>query len=140
MEANMAISPRQISLIKLAVRQLKIPDDVYRTALAQFGVTSCTEFDAEGFNAFMAWLERVGFRPMEKKGPDYGERPGMASLAQLELIRNLWNELTHHHYQTEDQLNAWLLRTFKVSSLRFVTKPLAQKIITALKAMRQRAA
>lgn len=136
----MTISPRQISLIKVAVRQLQIPEDVYRTALAQFGVTSCTEFDAEGFDAFMAWLERVGFRPMEKKGPDYGERPGMATLAQLELIRNLWNEVTHHHYETEDQLNAWLLRSFKVSSLRFVTKPLAQKIITALKAMRKRAA
>lgn len=136
----MTISPRQISLIKVAVRQLQIPEDVYRTALAQFGVTSCTEFDTEGFNAFMAWLERVGFRPMERKGPDFGERPGMASLAQLELIRNLWNEVTHHHYQTEDELNSWLTRSFGVSSLRFVTKPVAQKIITALKHMRKRAA
>lgn len=139
-ENMMTISPRQIKLIKVAVRQLAISDDLYRTALARFGVTSSTELDQEGFDAFLAWLEHCGFRPLVKKGADFGQRAGMASHAQLELIRNLWDEVTRHVYKTEDELNKWLLRFFKVSNLRFVTQPMAGKIITALKAMKNQAA
>jgi hypothetical protein len=96
--------------------------------------------DQEGFDAFLAWLEHCGFQPLVKKGADFGKRSGMASHAQLELIRNLWDELTRHVYKTEDELNKWLLRFFKVSTLRFVTQPMAGKIITALKAMKNQAA
>ena len=136
----MTISPRQIKLIKVAVRQLAMSDELYRTALARFGVTSSTELDQEGFDAFLAFLDHCGFQPLVKKGAHFGNRSGMASHAQLELIRNLWDELTRHVYKTETELNKWLLRFFKASTLRFVTLPMASKIITDLKAMKNHAA
>lgn len=64
----------------------------------------------------------------------------MASFAQLELIRQLWQEHTGFAYEGEAELEAWLLRCFKVSTLRFLTKAQAQKAITALIAMRRRSA
>lgn len=64
----------------------------------------------------------------------------MASWAQIELIRALWRELTHGAYHGEAELNKWLLRSFKLSSLRFLKKETAPKIITALKAMKAHAA
>ncbi len=136
----MSITKGQIALIKVAVKQLCIPDDLYRSALAQFGVTSSKDLDQEGFDAFYTWLQQCGFRPLEKKGTDYGPREGMASHAQLELIRNLWAEVTHHTYSGEGELNKWLTRSFKVSSLRFVTFDMSRKIIAALRAMKARAA
>jgi hypothetical protein len=44
----------------------------------------------------------------------------MASWAQIELIRTLWTEITLGAYEGESELNKWLLRCFKVSSLRFL--------------------
>ena len=63
----------------------------------------------------------------------------MASFAQLELVRVLWCEYTGGN-AGEDELNKWLLGTWKISSLRFLRKDAAQKVITALKAMKARAA
>lgn len=61
----------------------------------------------------------------------------MASWAQLELIRNLWREFTRHRYDGEDELCKWLLRTFRVSSLLFLTSETARKAITTLLAMKR---
>ncbi|MGR3503286.1 phage protein GemA/Gp16 family protein [Pseudaestuariivita sp.] len=63
----------------------------------------------------------------------------MASFAQIELIRALWNEYTTGE-TSEAALNKWLLRCFKVGSLRFLTAAQGPKAITALKAMKARAA
>ncbi|NIZ15749.1 phage protein GemA/Gp16 family protein, partial [Phaeobacter sp. HF9A] len=73
----------------------------------------------------------------QKRG-DY-QRPGMASFAQIELIRDLWHEHTHGK-AGEEQLNLWLERCWKISSLRFLEATVAPKVITALKAMKARAA
>jgi len=59
-----------------------------------------------GFGAVMGFMEYPGFRPLQKFGPDYGARPGMASFAQLELIRALWAEWSNGN----DGLNTWLPR------------------------------
>jgi hypothetical protein len=137
----MTITTKQIRLIKVAARHLALSDDIYRSALAQIGgVTSSTELDREGFEALMGYFEYLGFKPLEPKGSNYGAREGMASWAQIELTRNLWREITHRVYPGETELNKWLLRTFKVSSLRFLTKPAAQKAITALKLWKARPA
>jgi hypothetical protein len=135
----MSITSRQISLLRVAVRQLGWSDDAYRAALVRIaGVTSATELDREGFEAMLGFCESRGFTPLEPRGPSFGERAGMASFAQLELIRNLWAEITRHAYPGEEELNRWLLKHSKVSSLRFLTKPQAQKVITALKAWKAR--
>ena len=114
----------------------------YATALVQVcGVTSSTELDREGFEALMGLFEYLGFKPTEAKGANYGVRPGMASFAQLELIRALWREITRTDRRAptdEEALNKWLLGTFKLSALRFLPKDIAPKVITALKAWKAR--
>lgn len=134
----MPISNKQKAVLHVAKSKLKLTEAEYRDALVQLaGVTSSTELDQGGFETMMGYLEFCGFTPLQARGPDYGNRPGMATFAQLELIRTIWTEHTGH--SGEETLNKWLARTFKVSSLRFVTKPMAQKAITALKAMKARA-
>jgi len=135
----MTISTKQKAILHVAKGKLGLSDAEYRGALIHVaGVTSSTELDKAGFEALMGFFEYLGFQPLTRQGQDYGDRPGMASYAQLELIRVIWMEHTDH--RDEDALNKWLLRTFKVSSLRFLKKDEAQKAITALKAMKSRAA
>ena len=136
----MSITSRQIALLKLATKKLGLTDAEYRSCLVQLaGVESSIDLDRDGFEVVLAFFEWRGFTPLQAKGPNYGARPGMASFPQLELIRNLWSEYTRDK-AGEAELNKWLERCFKRSSLRFVTKPEAQKIITALKAMKARLA
>lgn len=135
----MTLSRKQLAVIHVAKTKLDIDDPQYRAALVQIGgVTSSKDLDQDGFDAIMGYFEYLGFAPLMTKGPDYGKRPGMASFAQLEFIRTLWAEHTQHKAD-EDALNLWLVRCWKVSSLRFLTKSQAQKAITALKAMKARA-
>lgn len=137
----MTISPRQLRLVHVARGKLGLSDGAYRSVLVHVaGVTSATELDRPGFEAVMGFFEYLGFAPLTPRGQDYGQRPGMASFAQLELIRALWAEYTANAYAGEDELNKWLLRCFKVSALRFLTAADARKAITALKTMKARAA
>lgn len=137
----MTISPNQIKLLHVAKGKLGISEEAYRLALAHIaGVTSSTELDLAGFEAMMGFFEWMGFRPLASRGPSYGNRPGMASFAQIALIRALWHEYTHRAYAGEGELSKWLERCFKVSSLRFLKAETAPKVITALKAMKGRQA
>jgi Protein of unknown function (DUF1018) len=137
----MTIDRRKLALIHVAKTKLNLGDDSYRSALVQIGgVASSKDLDQAGFEAMMGFFEYLGFTPLVAKGPTYGRRPGMASFAQIELIRALWAEHTHRAYPGEDQLNAWLEHYFKLSSLRFLSAGAAPKVITALKAMKARAA
>ena len=136
----MSISERQRKLFFVAMRKLGWTEDQMRVALVQIaGVTSVTELDQDGFDAMMGFCEYLGFTPLTARGENYGKRPGMASFAQLELIRCLWHEYTRGK-AGEDELNRWLVNKWKVASLRFVTSDMARKMITALKAMKARAA
>lgn len=135
----MPLSKKQKALIHVAKAKLGLGEDAYRSCLVQIaGVESSAELDRDGFDAIMGYFEYLGFRPVVPRGPTYGERPGFASPAQVLLIRDLWAEYTHG--AAENALNTWLARCWKVASLRFLTKADAQKAITALKAMKARAA
>lgn len=135
----MPLTNSQKAILHVAKASLKLSDEDYRSALVQIaGVTSSTELDRAGFDSIMGFFDWCGFKPLNKQGPNYGDRPGMATFGQLELIRSLWGEWTGS--RTDDGLNAWLMRCFKVSSLRFLTKAGGQKAITALKAMKARSA
>jgi len=136
----MILSKKQIALLHVAKARLHLSYNTYRSDLVELaGVTSSTDLDQEGFTVLMGFFEYLGFAPLDAKGPDYGNRPGMASFAQIELIRTLWREWTRGKGD-EAGLCTWLERTFKVSSLRFLTKGHGQKAITALMAMKRRAA
>ena len=135
------ISKPQKAILHVAKAKLGRDDELYRQVLVRIaGVTSSTELDQSGFTAMMGFFEYMGFTPLTSNGADYGRRSGMATFAQLELIRTIWRELTRNAYSDERELNKWLFRTFKVSSLRFMTKAQGQKAIAALKAMKARAA
>lgn len=135
----MTISANQIKFLHVAKSKLALDDDLYRTLLVHVaGVTTSKDLDAAGFSAVMGYLEHLGFKPLVARGPSFGAREGMASFAQIELIRVLWDEYTHGGQ--EDALCKWLERCFKVSSLRFLPKATAPRVITALKAMKARAA
>lgn len=115
-------------------------DATLRSALVEIaGVTSTKELDADSFDAMMGFFEWLGFKPLSAKGQDYGARPGMASFAQIELIRVLWREYTRGQGD-EDSLNKWLELFWKVSALRFLPKSAARKVIAALKNMKARVA
>lgn len=136
----MSISDNQRKLFWVAAKKLGWSEGQMGTALAQIaGVESVNDLDQDGFDVMMGFFEYQGFTPLSAKGKDYGKRPGMATFRQIELIRALWWEYTERK-AGEDELNAWLERTFKVSSLRFLTFAGARKAITALKSMKARAA
>ena len=135
----MPLTRPQNSVIHVAKTKLALSDETYRCLLVHLtGATSSVDLDQEGFEPVMGYFSYLGFEPMKNTGPNYGTRPGMASFAQLELIRALWREWSGTVDKEVDHrgLNTWLRRTFKSDSLRFVTVAQAPKVITALKAMK----
>lgn len=137
----MTISKQQKAILHVAKAKLGLDDDLYRQALVRIaGVTSSTELDQDGFEAMMWFFSYCGFRPLGKGVPRYGNRPGMATYAQLELIRELWREV-HGQAECDDAaLMGWLRKFFQVDSMRFLTMDGARKAITAFKAWKSRAA
>ncbi len=137
----MTISKAQKAIIHVAQGKLGWDEETYRQVLVRIaGVTSSTELDQDGFSAVMGFAEYCGFRPLGKGAPRYGNRPGMASFAQLELIRELWREVHGARECDDAALLGWLRKFFKVDSMRFLTMEGARKAITALKAWKSRAA
>ncbi|WP_096701622.1 regulatory protein GemA [Magnetospirillum sp. 15-1] len=131
----MALAHKQLSLIHVAKAQLCMEEDDYRAILRRFGgVESSANLDPSGFARVMDAFTRLGFRSDFSKR-NFGERAAMASPRQVALIRDLWTEYTGGE-GTDATLGKWLERTFKVSSLRFLTAECAPKAITALKAMK----
>lgn len=106
----MSISRKQQALLHVAKARLDLSEETYRTALAQVaGVTSSAELDQDGFTAMMGLFEYLGFSPTKAQGQNFGVRPGMASFAQIELIRVLWAEYTHTGSMTArcSSTNGW---------------------------------
>ena len=135
----MTISKPQKTILHVAKAKLGLDDDVYRQVLVRIaGVTSSTELDQAGFEAIMGFFDYCGFRPLAKGALRYGNRPGMAIFAQLELIRELWRELHDARECDDEALLGWLRKYHKVDSMRFLTMESARKAITALKAWKAR--
>ncbi|ATQ57308.1 regulatory protein GemA [Paracoccus yeei] len=135
----MTISRSQKALIHLVKTKLGWDDDTYRQVLVRIaGVTSSAELDQDAFSAVMGFAEYCGFRPLGKGAPRYGNRPGMATFAQLELVRELWREVHGTVVCDDAALLGWLRKFFKVDSMRFLTMDGARKAITALKAWKAR--
>lgn len=134
-EAAPQLSPSKLSLIHVAKRQLSLSDEDYRSILGLYGgVTSAAMLDQQGFDAVMERFTELGFRSTSKRRP-MPLRAGMASPAQVQLMRNIWAECTDGE-GTDASLGKWLERQFKVSALRFVTAELAPKVLGGLKAMK----
>lgn len=130
----MTISKPQKTILHVAKGKLGWDDDLYRQAPVRVaGVTRSTELDQAGFEAMMGFFAYCGFRPLGKGAPRYGNRPGMATFAQLELIRELWRELHDARKCDDEALLGWLRKYHKVDSMRFLTMEGARRAITGLK-------
>ena len=102
------------------------------------GVDSAAKLDQRGFGAVMEELARLGFKSTSPKEPFAARsRPGFATNAQVALIRRLWLEWAGADAGYKG-LGTWIERTFKVSSLRFLTLSDAPGAIASLKAMTAR--
>jgi len=132
-----AITKKQIALVHVAKRDLKLDDDDYRYILRRMGgVESSADLCPQGFKRTMAFFTGLGFRSTWTQRT-YGDRAGMASPQQVELIRTLWRTYAPDD-ENESGLNAWLDRFHKVSAVRFIDSAKAGKVISALKAMTKR--
>lgn len=128
------IPAKKIALLHVAKKQLRLDDDSYRDILRRCaGVDSAPDLDEIGFLRVMKYMTALGFRSTWTKRT-FGYRPGMASPAQVELMRKLWAEY-HGPHDSESALNAWLSKYHKVSALRFVSAEKARAVIAALRAM-----
>jgi hypothetical protein len=131
------ISKSQLSVIHLAKRRLGLDDDTYRDVLKLHGgVESAEDLDDAGFDRVMDYFARLGFKSSWRERT-FGNRAGMATPPQIDKIRDLWRAYTGG--DDERTLNRWLEHYFKVTTLRFLTKDVAQKAITALLRMTDRA-
>lgn len=133
----MTLPANKLKVIHVAKRQLGLSDDLYRDILRrEAGVDSARDLDATGFDRVMMRFRDLGFVSTGRKRY-YGDRPGMASAAQVKLIRALWREFVGG--ATDDVvLDRWIKRTFHVDSLRFVDSETAHKVVGALKQMTRR--
>lgn len=130
-------SKRQIALIHVAKSRLRLRDDEYRAILRRVaGVDSSKDLDRIGFEAVIGYFEYLGFEPLGAVGAHYGARPGMATPAQVQLVRDLWREFSGGFEARA--LDRWLARSFGVGSLRFLDAKKVAKVIAALKAMKAR--
>lgn len=136
----MAISSRQLSLLQVGRRHLGLTEDQWRALLIRIGGTnSAADLTAEGFEAVLGAMERLGFTPFGAVGPYFGDRPGMASPKQVQYVRDMWRRYTGRPFD-EAELNRWLQSKFGVSSLRFADLRTVSRVIAALKDMTGRAA
>lgn len=131
------LTRKQTSLIHVAKKQLALDDDTYRDILRLHGgAESAADLGEIGFLKVMKYMTALGFRSTWMKRT-FGNRPGMASPSQVELMRKLWVEY-HGPDDREAALNAWLTKYHKVSALRFVTTKKAVSVLAALRAMAAR--
>lgn len=131
-----ALSKSSLALLRVAKDRLALSEDVYRAILENYGGSrSATGLDDRGFAAVMDRFRALGFTSDRRTG-SYGRRFGMATDAQLDLIRSLWRELSSD--PTERRLSRWLSDYHKVSALRFLDSAKAAKVIAALKAWKAR--
>lgn len=93
-----------------AKSKLGLSDALFGSALVQIGgVTSVKKLDKDGFEAMLGFFEYMGLAQLRAKGQNHGERDGMTSFRQIELIRTLCQEYTRAE-AGEDELNKWMER------------------------------
>ncbi len=128
----MAISKEKLGIVHIAKQQLGLSESEYRSILHEAaGVGSARHLDEEGFERVLVRFESLGFLTLRQQR-SYGHRSGMATPAQIEYIRGLWQQYTDGQ---DEGLERWIENKFRVSSLRFLDTRAAGNVLTALKAM-----
>lgn len=127
------ITDQQRKLIHVAKRRIHMTDADYRAMLQGVaGVASSNDLDEASFSAVMAELGRLGFQTVQK-APQYGERQGWATEAQINYLRSLFRKYSGS--EEESRLEHFLEKQFHVSSLRFLDSATVPKVIKTFKRM-----
>lgn len=127
---------KQLAMIQAAKRQLGLSEADYRNLLLRIGkAASARDLTPAGFTALMWAFETLGFK---RTNPPPHVRRGMATPAQLALVNQLW--LQYSGSDDQGAMRAWLERSFKISSPRFMTTDHAAMAINALRVMNRRKA
>jgi hypothetical protein len=155
------VTPSQIRLIKLAVRQLGLDDETYREMLKNVaGVESCRDLHQDEFELVIDHLRACGFRKEPGRHEYSGfvrykmkwrdalgrsDRGNMATPAQLAAIETAWDKMKWYWAKDgfgnrELSLRGFLQARFKCSDLRFLDVVQAHNCIEALKAIQERRA
>ncbi|HYH19126.1 MAG TPA: regulatory protein GemA [Azospirillum sp.] len=130
----MALDSKKSSVIHVAVKQLGMTDEDYRSLLFNIaGVRSSRDLDDSSFDAVMFRFHQLGFRSTWNRA-NYGYRADMATPRQVAAIRKLWGQFTDGK-GTDATLGKWLESRFKVASVRFLTAETARKAMGALNVM-----
>ena len=128
----MPISNPKLKLLHTAKNKLHLSDPEYRAILREAaGVSSASDLDEDGFKRVLSRFQALGFETLRQQR-SFGDRPGRATPAQLELIRYLWRQYTGGR---DEGLEHWIERWFGISALRFLDSDAASKALTALKQM-----
>ena len=125
-----------IQLIHTGKGKMALTDDTYRVFLE--GVTgkqSCAGMTERQLAAVLRAMRKNGFeqKPCRVKP----EEKGMATLAQLEYIKGMWQTCARN--KSGEALLAFVNRIARVKALRFLTVTAAQKVILALRDMMTKA-
>lgn len=127
------INAKQSKLIHLAKRRIDMSNPDYRAMLQRVaGVTSSRDLDAEKFSAVMEEFGRLGFQTVQT-APQFGEREGMASPAQINYLRSLFRQYAGS--EDDRRLERFLEKHFKVSSLRFLDSTTVPKVVATFRRM-----
>ena len=135
------IKPGQLKTLGMARKVTEISDFNYYHLIQRYGgVNSASDLDDRGYELTLLCLEGLGFSnpALDRTDLSLADRPGFASPRQVALVQALWAEWAGN--ADAAALNAWLERYYRVSALRFLSAANASKAVTALKAMKSRAA
>jgi hypothetical protein len=142
------ITKRQIKKIHTLVSKLGMSDEEYRLLLSDYWVDTSKKLSYAEAEDLIQRLEREAI----KKGvwsryslrgkmryEDLGERPGMATPAQLRMIEAMWKEVSHIHNIERRQraLRRFIFRIVGVSDMRFLEVLHVKKVIKALNEMKR---
>ena len=145
----------QLCRIHILKNKLGLSDDVYRGMIAGMFNGRASSKALNGVEAarlaqHMAKLANepkrhdAHFESYVAKWKALGERPGMASPAQLAMIEAIWDSLSDYwnrdgHGDRDKALNGFIKKRFdSVERLRFLAHDEAYKITEALKSIQRR--
>lgn len=124
---------REIRLIHVAKRDLKLDDDTYRAMLfAVANVKSSSDLDATGRKRVLDHMKARGF----KVRPAVGRPPSSDESPQMKKVRALWLVLADAGVvvdRSEKALTAYIKRQAKVDNPRWLFGAEGSKVIEALK-------
>ncbi len=132
-----SLGTKRVQLVQVARKALALDDEAYRAILRDYGgAASATALTDRGFAMVMDRFRYLGFVSDKRKASfSAHDREGMATAAQIALIRELWAKLSRDG--SDAALNKWISR-FGVDALRFADADRAKRILGALRAWERR--